>query len=54
MAQRDRPERERGPGAEGPLRFAFECPLTWESLAPTEDAAVRHCGSCNKTVTSIH
>lgn len=31
-------------------RFAFECPRAWESLDPTADAAVRHCGTCDRPV----
>jgi hypothetical protein len=31
--------------------MAFECPKTWASLTPTENADVRHCDSCSKDVT---
>jgi hypothetical protein len=32
------------------VRFAFECPKAWESLAPTRVAGVRHCDSCGELV----
>ncbi len=32
------------------LRFEFECPMKWESLTATEDAKIRHCGSCKRSV----
>ena len=32
------------------VRFAYACPRSWEELAPTQDAAVRHCGACNEAV----
>ena len=32
------------------VRFAFECPKAWESLAPTSVAGVRHCDSCGEQV----
>lgn len=32
------------------VRFAFECPRTWESLTPTDSPAARHCGSCERLV----
>ena len=31
-------------------RFAFECPRSWESIDPTADATVRHCGTCDRPV----
>lgn len=31
-------------------RFAFRCPLRWESLASTDDARVRRCGTCQREV----
>lgn len=30
--------------------FAYECPLDWFKLSPTDDPSVRHCGTCNKPV----
>lgn len=30
--------------------FTFQCPKAWEALTPTDDAAVRHCGSCDQPV----
>ncbi|MCA9609047.1 MAG: hypothetical protein KC619_25775 [Myxococcales bacterium] len=30
--------------------FAFECPRTWESLAPTDAESVRHCAACGEDV----
>lgn len=32
------------------VRFAFECPRAWESLAPTSVAGVRHCQGCGELV----
>lgn len=32
------------------VRFDFDCPRTWDSLAPTEDERVRFCDACRKTV----
>lgn len=32
------------------VRFAFECPRTWESLEPTADSSARHCETCAKLV----
>lgn len=37
-------------GARPVVRFAFECPRTWESLGPTADASTRHCSTCEKLV----
>lgn len=33
------------------VEFVFECPERWDALTPTNDANVRHCGVCNKSVT---
>ncbi len=30
--------------------LTFKCPLAWEALPGTDDAEVRHCGSCNRNV----
>lgn len=30
--------------------FKFQCPKSWESLTSTDDATVRHCGTCNEAV----
>jgi len=32
------------------LRFELQCPLKWESLAPTDDAMVRDCSICKQSV----
>jgi uncharacterized protein (TIGR02996 family) len=32
------------------LRFKFRCPKKWDHLRQTEDATVRFCDSCRKTV----
>ena len=32
------------------VRFRFQCPKAWESLTSTDDATVRHCGTCEKPV----
>lgn len=32
------------------VRFAFECPRTWEALAPTGDPSVRRCDGCEQLV----
>lgn len=32
------------------VRFSFECPRLWESFAPTDDPAVRHCDTCREQV----
>ncbi|MDB4994165.1 MAG: hypothetical protein JWM74_1597 [Myxococcaceae bacterium] len=32
------------------IRFSFRCPNAWESLAPTSNPAVRHCGECAREV----
>jgi uncharacterized protein (TIGR02996 family) len=32
------------------VRFSFVCERKWETLHPTEDAAVRHCNSCDSRV----
>lgn len=31
-------------------RFDFECPRTWNSLAPTPNQQVRHCDDCDRQV----
>jgi hypothetical protein len=31
-------------------RFKFECDQSWAGLQATEDASVRHCGQCSKSV----
>lgn len=31
--------------------FEYECPLDWYKLATTDDAGIRHCGTCDKDVT---
>ena len=33
-----------------PVRFAYQCPRTWETLDPTPDDDARHCGTCNMVV----
>ena len=33
-----------------PNAFEFVCPRYWESLEPTADPAVRHCGVCQQSV----
>jgi hypothetical protein len=43
----DRPEL--GGDAAG-LRFEFECPRMWDTLAPTAEPSVRHCDDCDKPV----
>lgn len=44
----------RGPGGSGAdrdvLRFAFECPRSWDALAPTDDPKVKHCDHCDQAV----
>ena len=32
------------------LRYELVCPRTWDSLTPTQDPGVRHCGTCAKHV----
>lgn len=32
------------------VRFAFECPRSWESLEPTSDPSVRRCDGCSQEV----
>jgi hypothetical protein len=32
------------------VRFAFECPRSWESLQPTRDPSVRRCDGCAQEV----
>jgi len=32
------------------IEFEFECPIKWETLAPTGDVGVRHCGACKQKV----
>jgi len=38
------------PEERGPVRFAYECPRTWEELTPTANASARHCGTCERLV----
>ncbi|MBK9037228.1 MAG: hypothetical protein IPL61_39300 [Myxococcales bacterium] len=38
--------RARHPG----VRFAYACPRSWEQLAPTASAGVRHCDGCREDV----
>lgn len=33
--------------------LAFACDVRWEELSPTEDAAARHCGRCQKLVHAV-
>jgi hypothetical protein len=33
--------------------FTFQCPKTWDALEITGDWKVRHCATCNRTVTFI-
>jgi hypothetical protein len=30
--------------------FSFQCPQTWDRLAPTNEATVRHCTTCDRDV----
>jgi uncharacterized protein (TIGR02996 family) len=30
--------------------FQFRCPKQWENLKPTDDARIRHCDACGKSV----
>lgn len=39
-----------GLGQPATVRFAFACPMSWEELAPTEDATERHCARCDQRV----
>jgi uncharacterized protein (TIGR02996 family) len=32
------------------VRFRYECPNQWETLAPTGEAGVRYCGGCQRNV----
>ena len=32
------------------VQFEFQCPKTWESLQPTQDADTRFCEGCQKNV----
>jgi hypothetical protein len=32
------------------VRFEFECPRTWDTLAPTAAPSIRHCDDCDKPV----
>jgi hypothetical protein len=32
------------------VRFRYECPKQWETLAPTPEAGVRFCGACQRSV----
>jgi hypothetical protein len=52
IVTRTAPIRNCGSGAEerSLVRFAYDCPRTWESLAPTNDAAARHCTTCERLV----
>jgi hypothetical protein len=52
LVTKSSPIRNCGKGPEGvrPIRFAYECPRTWETLEPTGDASARHCGTCAKLV----
>lgn len=52
LVTRTAPIRNCGSGASEPrpVRFAYECPRTWESLAPTKDAGARHCETCSRLV----
>lgn len=33
-----------------PVRFAFECPRSWETLTPTDAQNERHCSQCERRV----
>ena len=33
-----------------PVKFAFECPRTWDALTPTDDAKQRFCDQCAQMV----
>lgn len=39
-----------GPADRPVIRFAFQCPRTWQSLEPTADPNVRHCDRCAESV----
>jgi hypothetical protein len=41
-----------GQAAPQPLavRFGYQCPNQWETLSPTEEAGVRSCGDCRRSV----
>jgi hypothetical protein len=32
------------------VRLEFECPRTWDTLAPTVEPSIRHCDDCDKPV----
>ncbi len=32
------------------LQFAYECPMAWNELHPTENKSVRHCDACREEV----
>jgi uncharacterized protein (TIGR02996 family) len=32
------------------VEFAYRCPQRWDTLQPTQDAAVRHCPECQRDV----
>jgi uncharacterized protein (TIGR02996 family) len=32
------------------VEFAYECPMEWAAMAPTDDDKVRHCDECRKSV----
>lgn len=40
--------------ARRPVRFAYECPRTWETLEPTPEDDARHCATCEKLVYLCH
>jgi hypothetical protein len=52
MLTRSTPIRNCGsaPVAGRPIRFAYECLRTWDTLEPTNEAAARHCATCAKLV----
>jgi hypothetical protein len=39
-----------GPAEPRPVRFAYECPRTWDSLTPTGDERARQCSTCERIV----
>lgn len=32
------------------VEFAYECPVDWAAMTPTDDEKVRHCGKCEQHV----
>jgi hypothetical protein len=40
----------KGPAEPRPVRFAYECPRTWDSLSPTGNEGARHCSTCERLV----